>query len=163
MEITLILHNIRSSYNVGSLFRTADAVGVSKVILSGYTPTPIGKFERENKEISKTALGAEKTIQWDSVSNPNKELSRLKADGFTLVALELHEKAVDYRKIKTLIQAKTKRSKGVKIALILGNEVKGVSSALLKKMDIIAEIPMNGKKESLNVSVAGAVMLFSLI
>ncbi len=155
-EIVLILHNIRSSYNVGSLFRTSDAVGVSKIIISGYTPSPRDKFDRENKEISKTAIGAEKTVEWLKIKNLNKELLKLKQEKFKLIALELHEKAVDYRKIRSL-------TRGNRIAVILGNEVRGVSSELLKKVDLIAQIPMNGRKESLNVSVAGAVMLFSLI
>lgn len=155
-KIILILHNIRSSHNVGSLFRTADAVGVSQIIISGYSPAPLDKFNRPNGEIAKTALGAEKKLDWIKVSKPTKVIQDLKIDGYKIIALEQDKKSVDFRSVKKLLKNKN-------IALVLGNEVLGVSPALLKQADIIAEIPMAGMKESLNVSVAGAIMLFALI
>jgi len=152
-EVSLILHNIRSAYNVGSIFRTADAVGASCIYLSGYTPLPIDKFKKENKMISKTALGAERSIPWEAVTNINKLISKMKKEGLKILALEQSEKSIDYRKFKI---------KG-KATLIIGNEVRGLSRAVLGKCDEILEIPMHGKKESLNVSVATGVALFEII
>jgi len=151
-EYYLILHNIRSTYNVGAIFRTADAVGVSKIYLSGYTPIPLDKFGRVRKDIAKTALGAEKNIPWEYHKNIGSLISKLKKEQVQLIALEQSEKSIDYRKVK--IKEKT--------ALILGNEVRGVSKQILEKCDVIAEIPMKGKKESLNVSVAAGVAMFQI-
>lgn len=152
-EIILILHEIRSAYNVGSIFRTADATGVSKIYLSGYTPAPIDQFKKENKMISKTALGAEKLIPWERISSTTKLIVKLKKEGMEIIALEQSEKSIDYRKFKPKN----------KIALILGNEVQGMPKSVLNKCDKIIEIPMKGEKESLNVSVATGVALFELI
>ena len=151
-EHYLILHNIRSTYNVGAIFRTADAVGVSKIYLSGYTPVPLDKFGRIRKDIAKTALGAEKNIAWEYNKNIGTLISKLKKEQVQLIALEQSEKSVDYRKVKTK----------QKTALILGNEVRGVSKQILDKCDVIAELPMKGKKESLNVSVAAGVAMFQI-
>jgi len=151
-EIILILPDIRSAYNVGSIFRTADAVGVSKIYLSGYTPPPRDQFKRENKMILKTALGAEKLIPWEKTLNTAKLITKLKKEGVEIVALEQSEKSIDYRKFKPK----------KKIALILGSEVQGISKPILDKCDKIIEIPMQGKKESLNVSVATGVALFRI-
>jgi len=152
-EIFLILHNIRSTYNVGSIFRTGEAAGVSKIYLSGYTPAPEDKFKKENKMILKTALGAEKLIPWEKVSGTTKLLAKLKKERVEIVALEQSGKSIDYRKFKPKN----------KTALILGNEVRGISKSVLNKCDKIIEIPMKGQKESLNVSVAIGVALFELI
>jgi tRNA G18 (ribose-2'-O)-methylase SpoU len=150
---TLILHNIRSVHNVGSIFRTADAAGVSKIILSGYTPTPLDRFGRERKDFVKVSLGAEKSVQWQQVKSLLPALAQLKKEGYTLVALEQHKNSV------SLFDYKLANN----IALIVGNEVRGVSPALLKKVDTIVEIPMRGKKESLNVSIATGIALFALL
>jgi 23S rRNA (guanosine2251-2'-O)-methyltransferase len=149
----LILHNIRSSHNVGSLFRTADAAGVGCVYLVGYTPAPLDKFGKASGDIAKAALGAEKTMPWKKIALCAPLIKKLQKDGYYVVAIEQDKKADDYKKIKT-----TKP-----IAFILGNEVTGISKSILDKAGAIAEIPMQGKKESLNVSVAGGVALFRIL
>ena len=152
-KVFLILHNIRSSANVGSLFRTSDAAGVNFIYLSGYTPNPIDKFGKANGIIKKTALGAEKTISWIKVNNLAKLISKLKQDGYQLIAIEQSSKSTDYKKIKIKN----------KVVFLLGNEVRGISKKILEKFDVVAEIPMKGKKESLNVSVAGGIAIFRIL
>ncbi len=151
-EIFLILHNIRSLYNVGSVFRTADAAGVTGIFLTGYTPTPIDRFGKIRPEIHKTALGAEKFVEWKHYKNVSALVKNLKKEKIYLAGVEQTPKAIDYKKFRPRFP----------LALIFGNEVRGISSAILKKCDKIIEIPMLGKKESLNVSVAAGVILFSL-
>lgn len=153
MKNFLILHNIRSTHNVGSIFRTADACGISKIFLTGYTPTPLDNFGREVKTISKTALGAEKNIEWEYFPQPSYVIKKLKKEGVEIVAVEQDKRSVDYKKIKI------KKS----IAFVLGNEVRGLSKQLLAQCDHIAEIPMCGGKESLNVSVTAGVALFRIL
>jgi tRNA G18 (ribose-2'-O)-methylase SpoU len=149
-NIYLLLHNIRSVYNVGAIFRTADAVGVSKIFLTGYTPTPLDRFDNPRKDFAKSALGSEKTMDWEYVKNPNSVLSCLKEERFKVISIEQDKRSVDYKKVKPKGNA----------LVILGNEVSGISKNLLKESDIIAEIPMRGKKESLNVSVSAGIVLF---
>lgn len=151
----VILNNIRSNENVGSIFRTADAVGVAKIILVGYTPAPIDRFGRENKGLVKASLGAEQSVEWEKIESLKDAILKLKAGGFKIVSIEQDKKAVDYRQIKSI---KTKN-----IALVFGNEVDGLSKDDLKLCDVVAELPMLGKKESLNVSVCAGVVLYSLI
>jgi tRNA G18 (ribose-2'-O)-methylase SpoU len=151
-ENCIVLPNIRSSYNVGSIFRTADAVGVSKIFLVGYTPCPFDKFKRVNKEIAKTALGAENSVEWEHHDDIFSLLETLKKDSFQIIAIEQSENSVDYKNVKL---------KG-KNAFIFGSEVGGLEKEILEKCDIIAEIPMFGKKESLNVSVSAGVALFRM-
>jgi len=152
-EIYVILPDIRSSYNVGSIFRTSDAAGVSKIFLTGYTPCPQDKFKRINKDIAKTALGAEKTIPWEYQEEIKPLLEHLKKDGFLIIAIEQAPNSVDYKKVKAI----------EKMAFIFGSEVGGLSQEILKECDIVAEIPMLGKKESLNVSVSAGVALFLVL
>ncbi|MEI6396579.1 MAG: TrmH family RNA methyltransferase [Candidatus Taylorbacteria bacterium] len=157
--ITLILDNIRSVHNVGSIFRTAETLGIKEIYCIGTTPTPLDRFGRKRKDFAKVALGAEDILKWEHVSEAATLIKKLKKSGFEVVALEQSPRAVDYKSVKV-----TNNSGGAKkVAIILGNEVDGVSLELLKSVDIIAEIPMAGKKESLNVSVAGAVFLFRLL
>ena len=153
IEVFLILHNIRSLYNVGSIFRTADAAGGSKIFLTGYTPSPRDVFGNFRKEISKTALGAEKYMPWQKMSDIGGLTEELNGKKVQIVALEQSEKSIDYRKFRPRFP----------IALILGNEVRGISPALLKKCDKIIEIPMRGRKESLNVAVSAGVALFRIL
>lgn len=153
MKINLILDNIRSSENVGSIFRTADAVGVSRIFLVGITPSPIDRFGRENPKIKKASLGAEKNISWENAEDIEEVIKKLKKENYKIVSLEQSEKSIDYRDLKI---------KG-NIALIVGNEVEGVSSKALRDSDEIIEIKMKGKKESLNVSVATGIALFSFL
>lgn len=153
IELILVLHNIRSTHNVGSLFRTADGAGVSQIIISGFTPTPIDRFGRYRNDIAKTALGAEKTVPWEKIENIFDFVSQKKKDGFLVSAIEQDEKSVSYKKSK----------KAYRQILILGNEVLGVEKDVLKIVDQIIEIPMSGDKESLNVSIAGAIVMFEII
>lgn len=149
-EVAILLHNIRSSHNVGSVFRTADAAGVLRVYLTGYTPTPTDRFERVQKDIAKTALGAEKAMPWEYHKTPTV-IARLKREGWCIVGVEQDARARDYRSL-ALTQP---------TLFIFGNEVKGLSPALRKACDELIEIPMRGKKESLNVSVAAGIVLFA--
>lgn len=149
----LILPDIRSAINVGSIFRTADAVGIDKIYLVGCTPRPNDQFGRIQKDIAKSALGAETWIPWEYKEKLTPLMSNLKKQGYKIVALEQDEKSVDYRKFKT----------PSKMALILGPEVTGLDKKFLKNCDSIIEIPMMGKKESLNVSVACGVALFGIL
>ena len=149
----LVLDNIRSAHNVGSLFRTADTLGISDIVLCGITPTPIDRFGKINKEIAKTALGAEKTIVWKKEISTISFLRKLKKKDMQIVLIEQSEKSIDYKKIH--IQSPT--------VCVVGNEVDGISKKVLALADLIAEIPLRGKKESLNVSVAGAVALFRML
>ncbi len=151
-EIVLVLADIRSVQNTASLFRTADCAGVSKIYLVGTTPTPVDRFERVRSDFAKISLGAEKSVLYEYVKEVEVLVKKLKKEGFEIVALEQSEKSIDYK----MYQAKGK------VALILGAEVFGVSKEVLKLCDTILEIPMQGLKESLNVSVAGAVALFQI-
>ncbi len=156
----LILEDIRSSHNVGSLFRTADAAGVGYVYLVGYTPAPVDKFGKVNSDIAKSALGGEKTIPWKKVSSSTVLIKKLQKDGCVVVAIEQYKNAVDYKKTSALLKTKYK---GKQIAFVLGNEVTGVSKKTLNLADVITEIPMSGIKESLNVSVAGGIAMFRVL
>jgi len=152
------MHNIRSAYNVGSVFRTADGAGVSKIFLTGYTPLPYN-FQKEvyptvaQKMIAKTALGAEKTVSWEKAGNVAQLFGKLKKEGVMIIALEQAKTSVCIDKFKPIFPC----------ALILGNEVKGIDKKILKKTDAIVEIPMRGKKESLNVSVAAGIAIYSIL
>ena len=157
IEAVLILPDMRSALNVGAILRTADAVGVSKVYLTGYTPRPTDTFGRIQKDIAKSALGAETWVPWEYKKTLLPLVRTLKKQNFTIVALEQDEKSVDYRKINI------SKQKARKIAIILGPEVTGLPRNVLNICDIIAEIPMHGKKESLNVSVAAGVALFRIL
>ncbi len=149
----LILPDIRSAINVGAMFRTADAVGVDKVYLVGYTPRPTDKFGRVQKDIAKSALGAETWVPWEYQEELVPLIKSLKKDGYHIIALEQDKKSVDYRKVKT----------PKKVAIIVGPEVTGLDKKVLGICDTIIEIPMYGKKESLNVSVATGVALFRIL
>ena len=149
----LILHNIRSVHNVGSIFRTAEAASVDKVFLTGYTALPVDRFNRFRRDISKTALGAEKSVPWKGVKNISTLLGRLSKEGFEIVALEQSGRSLDYKSY-------TVKDRTV---FIVGNEVNGLSTTTLSKCDTVIEIPMLGEKESLNVSVACGIMLFRVL
>ena len=149
----LILHNIRSVENVGTMFRTADAVGINKIYLTGYTPAPLDRFGRKRGDLAKSALGAEEFVSWEQKKLVCPVIAKLKRDRFLIIAIEQDKKSIDYKKVKI------KR----KNAFIVGAEVTGIPKNILKKCDIIAEIPMHGKKESLNVSVALGIVLFGVL
>ena len=147
-ELYIILHNIRSAYNVGSMFRTADGMGVKKIYLTGYTASPYCEKDlhmtKPQKMISKTALGADEFVSWEKASQIGKLISRLKSEKIEIVALEQDKKSVNYKKFKPKFP----------LALIVGNEPKGIDKKILKKCDQIIEIPMKGEKKSLNVAVS---------
>ncbi|OGN29818.1 MAG: hypothetical protein A3A33_00820 [Candidatus Yanofskybacteria bacterium RIFCSPLOWO2_01_FULL_49_25] len=143
----LILNNIRSAYNVGSIFRAADGAGVAKIYICGFTPTP------DNPKIAKTALGAEKVIPWEYHKQVGRLIKKLKSDGIRIVALELHASS------KNILTYKPR----FPMALIVGNEIAGVPQSVLALADDTIEIPMHGKKESLNVSVATGIALYQLL
>ncbi|MDA1334806.1 MAG: TrmH family RNA methyltransferase [bacterium] len=147
-----IIHNVRSLHNVGSVLRTADGAGIIKVYLTGYTPSPVDELGRTRREILKTALGAEEYVEWSKKTDIGKLIKSLKKDGYKIIAIEKTKTSKPYNKFKSK----------AKIAFIMGNEVKGLSPSLIKKADDIVEIPMRGKKESLNVSVAFGVIAYYL-
>lgn len=150
MERYVILHNIRSAHNVGSVFRTADGAGVSKIFLSGYTPTPLDRFGRVNGEIEKTSLGATKTVPYEIVEDIKACVRHLREKGVEVVSVEQTPTSVDYRSY-TLKKP---------TAFIFGNEVTGVEAELLEVSDVHIDIAMSGVKESLNVSVCAGIILF---
>lgn len=157
-EIIVIAHNIRSTHNVGSIFRTAEGFGVKKLIFTGYTPYPRLTSDARLPHISdkltaqihKTALGAEITVPFEYQEQP--DLAGFKSEGYRVVGLEQDAKSVPLATYKA----------GEKIALLLGEEVNGIEKALLDQCDDIVEIPMKGKKESFNVSVAAGIALYGL-
>ena len=139
------------------MFRTADGAGVNEIVLSGYSPVPPQKnalyLTDADKALKKTALGAEETVPWKKAASLSRLLSRLKKEGYEIVALEQDEGSVDYRECRPK----------ERVALIVGNEVDGVDEKILKQCDVILEIPMRGKKNSLNVSVATGIALYQII
>ena len=137
----LICDNIRSLENIGSIFRTADALSVDKIFLGGICGCP------PNDKISKTALGAEKSVSWEHTWQIWRKIDELKKQGVSIVALEQIKKSKLYTEFKPKFP----------LALILGNEIKGVSPGLLKRADQVIHLPVLGIKESLNVSVAFGV------
>jgi len=146
-EFYVICDNIRSLENIGSIFRTSDALGVSKIFLCGISGKP------PHHKISKTALGAEKTIPFEYYRQTGRLIDKLKRDKISIIALEQAKDAISCLKFKTKFP----------LALIVGNEVKGISKAILRKCDKVIELPMAGKKESLNVSVAFGVAGYHII
>ncbi len=148
----LILDNIRSAQNVGSVFRTSDAIGIDKVYLAGITPDPIDRFGRKRKDIAKASLGGEDSVSWEHTNDVVSLVKDLKEKGFVVVSLEQTNKSIDY---KTYSSPK-------KIAVVIGNEVEGVSKNIIELSDKVLEIPMKGKKESLNVSVSAGILLYRL-
>ena len=155
LRTIVVLDNIRSVFNVGSIFRTADALGIKCLILGGTTPTPVDRFGRARPDIAKVALGAENSVSWIYEKNILPELKMLKREGYKVITIEQSSKSIDYKKIKL--------SKKDKVVFVIGAEVDGVNKNLLKIADIVAEIPMLGKKESLNVSVAFGVALYRIL
>ena len=140
----VILDNIRSIHNVGSIFRTSDALGVEKIYLCGCTPTPTDRFGRARQDLAKVALGAEKDITWEYCDDTKEIIKKLRKEGYKIIAVEQDKKSTNYKKSKIKLP----------VALIMGNEVSGIEKEVLKLADEILEIPMYGKKESLNVSVS---------
>jgi tRNA G18 (ribose-2'-O)-methylase SpoU len=169
MTLAIVLHNIRSVHNVGSIFRTADAAGTEKIYLCGITPTPCDRLGNLRKDFSKVALGAEKYVPWESAKSTTRAIAALKKDGWKIFAVEQSKKSVPYFRLKI-------GDRKSKIALVLGDEVRGLPPSVLKLADAILEIPMRGAtmkdarhpknkgkgKESLNVAVAFGIVAFGL-
>ena len=156
-RITLLLHNIRSTHNVGAIFRTAEGFGIDKIILTGYTPYPMHDGDKRlphlaqkiHKQISKTALDAESNVPFEYHDNLSAWLG---SNTLPMVALEQDPKSINLADFKPPEE----------FVLVLGEEVDGISADLLARCDYIVEIPMKGRKESFNVSVAAGVAMFSL-
>lgn len=157
-QVVVILNNIRSNENVGSIFRTCDAAGVKKIFLCGYTPAPLDRFGRQNKALTKASLGAEKFVEWQKVENLAKIIERLKIEKFKIIGIEQSKNSINYNELKNS-KLLTQYSN---LAFIFGNEVDGLSKEDLVLCDVVAEIPMRGKKESLNVAVAVGIILYGL-
>jgi len=155
--VEVILDSIRSIHNVGSIFRTADAVGVKKIYLCGVTPGPIDRFGRPVQQFVKVSLGAEKYISWERVENAARLIDRLKKEGKKIFAVEQARNSVPYHSVRL------SRKSFENTVLVMGEEVKGLPASLLKCADKILEIPMRGEKESLNVSVAFGIVVFHLL
>jgi len=148
-QFYLILPDIRSCHNVGAMFRTADAYGVTKLFLVGYTPTP------PKPQIDKVSLGAETWMPWEKRANLKVLLKTLRKKGVKIVGLE---KTINSKPIAESLKHLGKSD----IALVVGNEVEGISDDILKLCDIVVHIPMYGKKESLNVSIAAGIGMYEI-
>lgn len=146
--VAVVLDNIRSIYNVGSIFRTSDAARIEKLWLTGYTGTP------EHRGLHKTALGAQDTVPWETVRDPAEVIARLRADGYTIAVLEITD---------TPTAPDALRPEHFPLCLIVGNEVEGVQSELVERADVALEIPQFGAKQSLNVAVAYGVAVFDVV
>lgn len=150
-----VLDNVRSVYNVGSIFRTANAVGIEKIYLCGITPTPVDKKGNRRKDFAKVALGAEDTVGWEHTESAPILLEKLKKEGFYSIAIEQDEHAVDYKSVST--EGKDH------IAFVIGAEVEGMSAEALTSCDVVAEIPMLGTKESLNITIAFGIAIYRIL
>lgn len=165
MEILLVLHNIRSCYNVGAILRTAEGFGLKRVILSGYTPRPHDiralphLREKIDKEIHKTALGAEDLVKTISIDDIKTLIVKCRTEGVTIVGLENNIGGKVYK----LNDSKLKGVLSDKIILILGEEVGGIDEELHNLINYFVEIPMYGKKESFNVSVATGIAIYGIM
>ena len=166
MELVLVLDNIRSTYNVGAILRTAEGFGVSRVILSGYTPrVHDGSLlphlrDKLDHEIHKTALGAEDMLDIYSCGDIFQELNNYKKDGWQFIGLENN---IDVGTIYKLNSDELRSRLSDKVVLVLGEEVNGINTLLYELIDLFAEIPMKGQKESFNVSVAAGIAMYGLM
>lgn len=147
--VMVVLENIRSAYNVGSVFRTADAFLVEGIYIIGYSAKP------PHKEIKKTALGAEETVSWQHFSTSAEAIERLKVDGYTVLAVEQAEGSIKLQELRP--------AEGQKIAVVFGNEVTGVEQSTIHLCDGVLEIPQFGMKHSLNIATAAGVVLWELV
>jgi tRNA G18 (ribose-2'-O)-methylase SpoU len=147
--ITVVLDNVRSCNNIGSVFRTSDALLIEKVILCGITATP------PNKDIHKTALDAEKSVPWEYFEETEFAVAQLKENGYRVFAVEQVENSIS---LPDFIPAKDQ-----KLALVFGNEVKGVQQSVVNSCDGAIEIPQYGTKHSFNISVSAGIVLWDLV
>lgn len=147
--LAVVLDNVRSMHNVGSVFRTADAFLVSGIWLCGYTPRP------PHRDINKTALGATETVNWHYAEQAHHAVDHLKSEGYRIFAVEQVEKSIPLHEFSF--------NSADKIAVIFGNEVSGIDGGVLERCDGFLEIPQFGMKHSLNVSVAAGIVLWDLV
>ncbi|MFA4923613.1 MAG: RNA methyltransferase [Ignavibacteriaceae bacterium] len=147
LPVVVLLDNIRSTYNVGSIFRTSDGAMIDKLFLTGYTPHP------PNKEILKTALGSTNSVKWEFHKDALTVIHQLKKEGYKICALELTESPKMYYDVS---------ARHFPLCLVVGNEITGVSQKLLDECDFAIEIPQHGIKQSLNVAVAYGIAIFEL-
>ncbi len=147
MPVVVLLDSIRSSYNVGSVFRTSDGAMIEKLYLCGYTPAP------PVKDIMKTALGATESVAWEWVKDPLEVVQKYKAKGYKVAALELTDTSLDYSELTKDI---------FPLLFIIGNEITGVNQSLLDLCDFTVEIPQYGIKQSLNVAVAYGISIYEI-
>jgi len=147
LPVTVLLDHVRSVYNVGAFFRTADAAGVERLYLAGYTAAP------PHRGIAKTALGAEETVAWERVVDPVETVRGLRDQGYEIAAVETAGAAVDLYEWRPRFP----------VCVIFGHEVDGVRPALLERCDTLVRIPMLGTKRSLNVATAGGVVIYELL
>ncbi|PWH14987.1 MAG: RNA methyltransferase [Anaerolineae bacterium] len=159
-QLHALLDNVRSAWNVGAIFRTADGLGVEKLYLCGITPTP------ESEAVQKTSLGAEQSVGWEYARDAVQLAERLKAEGKVLLGLEQDERAVRLEIANPAAKAELTQVLGTgtsrDIVLVVGNEVTGVDPDLLALCEQVVYIPMRGKKRSLNVEVAFAIAAWTL-
>lgn len=146
MKIHLVIDNIRSAYNVGSIFRSADGSGSTTIYVCGISPTP------EHLKVSKTALGANETVEWKYFKTTQLAIDELKEKGIPIFSLETGENSVDYREVEYPNE----------FVLVVGHETEGVNPHILSKSDKIISIPMRGKKNSLNVANATSIILYEI-
>lgn len=151
--LVLVLDNIRSVENTGSIFRTAEGLGVKRVYLIGTTPTPLDRFGRKRADFAKVSLGAEEMLEWEHRGEVVEVLEELKEQDFQIISLEQDQRSRNLKDFDPQDQ----------VALVVGNEVHGVSKEALDMSDEILEIEMMGEKESLNVSVSTGIALFELL
>lgn len=156
LDLVAILHDVRSIHNVGSMFRTADGVGISKLYLTGFTPSPLDRLGKVREDFKKVSLGAEKFVKWEMAKATRPLIVRLKKEGYKVFAVEQSKKSIPLYRVAGRLSHVTKA------AFIVGNEVKGLPASILKAVDHVIEIPMYGKKESLNVSVAFGIVAYAL-
>lgn len=146
LPVTVVLDNVRSEMNVGSVFRTADAFLIERICLCGITPQP------PKPEIHKTALGAEDSVAWQYYPNTLAAVGQLKAEGYTICSIEQVHDSVSLEQYRV--------GQGHKVAIVLGNEVKGVSQEVVDASDVCIEIPQHGTKHSLNISCCAAIVMW---
>lgn len=144
--IVVVLDNVRSMHNVGAVFRTSDAFLIDKIYLCGITATP------PHKEIHKTAIGAENSVDWEYVKDSNELVAKLKEDNYQIVTIEQTEGSVLLNEFEV--------DQSQKYAIVMGNEVDGVQQSIIDQCDTCIEIPQSGTKHSLNVSVCTGIILW---
>ena len=148
IPVCILLDNVRSLHNVGSAFRTADAFLIEKIILTGITGKP------PHREIEKTALGATQSVDWSYVEDSKEAVEHLKKNGYTIVAVEQTTESIPLQKFSV--------HENEKVCLVFGNEIRGVSEAVIAEADVALEIPQHGTKHSLNISVCLGIVVWEI-